>query len=247
MMRLVDTDRVAVTGSAAKRAWRPGGVRCARLWVLVCVVAWLVAALPASARAADVVYWANGGNNTISFARLDGSGGGDLPTTGATVAGPRGVALDPAAGRIYWANTGNNTISFAGLDGSGGGGDLATTGATLTRPIGVALDPAAARIYWTNDDATGNQLSFARLDGSGGGDLPTTGATARSPAGPPARRSRGASRSSSRPGRSGSPRAPGKRSSWRCPGRCGDRSSARASSRFGWPPRSPTPPATPVP
>jgi DNA-binding beta-propeller fold protein YncE len=183
MMRLVDTDRVAVSGSAAERAWRPGGVHGARLWVLVCVVAWLVAALPASARAADVVYWANGGNNTISFARLDGSGGGDLPTTGATVAGPRGVALDPAAGRIYWANTGNNTISFASLDGSGGGGDLATTGATLTKPIGVALDPAAGRIYWTNDDPTGNQLSFARLDGSGGGDLPTTGATVDGPRG----------------------------------------------------------------
>jgi hypothetical protein len=56
MMRRVDTDRVAVSGSAAERAWRRGSVHGARLWVLVCVVAWLVAALPASARAADVVF-----------------------------------------------------------------------------------------------------------------------------------------------------------------------------------------------
>ena len=54
------------------------------------------------------IYWANvGGSNLaagrLSFANLDGSGGGDLNTSGATVIQPLGVAVDPAApggGRI---------------------------------------------------------------------------------------------------------------------------------------------------
>jgi hypothetical protein len=181
MMRLVRTDRPAVSGSAAEGGWRLGGVRCARLWVLACVVASLVAALPASARAADAVYWANEIGDTISFENLDGSGGGDLATTGATVDNPFGVALDPAAGRIYWANRLGDTISFANLDGSGGG-DLTATGATVVGPSGVAVDRAAGRIYWAN--ALGDTISFARLDGSGGGDLVTTGATLDFPAFP---------------------------------------------------------------
>ena len=68
--------------------------------------------------------------STISYANLDGSGGDDLDTTGATVSGPYGVAIDPAAGRIYWANGDQHTISYAKLDGSGGGGDLNISGAT---------------------------------------------------------------------------------------------------------------------
>jgi DNA-binding beta-propeller fold protein YncE len=128
--------------------------------------------------AAGRIYWANFGGNKISFARLDGTGGGgDLDTTGATVAGPTGVAIDSAAGRIYWTNFGGNKISFARLDGTGGG-DLNTTGATAVQnPFGVAIDPAAGRIYWAN---SGNHtISFARLDGTGGGgDLNTTGADA---------------------------------------------------------------------
>ena len=184
-MRLVRVDRLALSGSAAVAASRLGGLRWAWLALLVWIVASLAALLPASARAADEVYWANQFGNKISFARLDGSGGGDLTTTGATVDFPSGVALDPAAGRIYWANLHLTTfnadsISFARLDGSGGG-DLTTTGATLDGAYGVALDPAAGRIYWAN--AVGERISFARLDGSGGGDLTTTGATVDRPVG----------------------------------------------------------------
>ena len=51
--------------------------------------------------------------NKISFANLNGSGGGDLVTTGATVSSPTGAAVDPAAGRIYWANLGaSGKISY---------------------------------------------------------------------------------------------------------------------------------------
>ncbi|MCA1700155.1 MAG: hypothetical protein LC790_15120, partial [Actinobacteria bacterium] len=110
----------------------------------------------------------------ISFARLDGTGGGDLATGGATVSSPSGVAVDPGAGRVYWANRGAGKISFARLDGTGGG-DLAAGGATVSLPEGVALDPGAGRVYWANYGA--NRISFARLDGTGGGDLATPGAS----------------------------------------------------------------------
>src|SRR5215211_1537034 len=181
-MRHVRAGCLAVSGPEGGS--RLGGLRRARLWVLVCVVASLLAALPASARAADAVYWANFFGNEISFASLDDTGGGDLTTTGATVDGPLGVAVDPAAGRIYWANSSPEIlpgkISSTSLDGSGGG-DLTTTGATVDGPLGVAVDPAAGRIYWANNIA--GKISFARLDGAGGGDLNTTGATVSDPRG----------------------------------------------------------------
>jgi hypothetical protein len=133
-----------------------------------------------TASANNSVYWTNFGATKVSFAGLDGSGGGDLATTGATVTVPFGTTIDAAAGRIYWANQGGNKISFAGLDGSGGG-DLATGGATVLGPMGVAVDPAAGRIYWAN--YIGDKISFARLDGSGGGDLATGSATVSGPMG----------------------------------------------------------------
>ena len=140
------------------------------------------ASFASAARAADRVYWANFTGDKISFANLDGSGGGgDLSTSGATASSPIGVAIDRAAGRIWWANVGGGgKISFANLDGSGGGGDLSTSGATLSGPEGVAIDPAAGRIYWANVGG-GGKISFANLDGSGGGDLSTSGATASGP------------------------------------------------------------------
>lgn len=134
----------------------------------------LSAVIPASAVAADSVFWSNNGANKISYAALDGSGGQDLATTGATVSSPYGTAIDAAGGRVYWSNSSPDRISYAALDGSGGH-DLSTTGATLNQPGGVALDPAAGRVYWAN--RSGNKISYARLDGSGGGDLPTGAAT----------------------------------------------------------------------
>jgi DNA-binding beta-propeller fold protein YncE len=138
------------------------------------------------------IYWANFGSsinyctgpltggNTISFANLDGTGGGLLNTSGATVSGPDGLAIDPAAGRVYWANDHANSISYANLNGSGGH-DLNTKGATLGCPAGLVLDPARGRVYWTN--FVGNTISYANLDGSGGGDLPTAGASMSGPYG----------------------------------------------------------------
>jgi DNA-binding beta-propeller fold protein YncE len=138
------------------------------------------------------IYWTNfgstsnycsgplNGGNTISFANLDGTGGDTLNTSGATVSGPDGLAIDPAARRIYWANDHANTISYANLDNSGGH-DLNTAGATLNCPAGLAVDPGAGRVYWTN--YKGNSISYANLDGSGGGDLPIAAGTLHGPYG----------------------------------------------------------------
>jgi hypothetical protein len=131
-----------------------------------------VAFAPA-AIAADSVYWGNNSTHTISFARLDGSGGGNLATPGITPAGPEGVTIDAAAGRIYWLDYVSDQIGFANLDGSGGAGHLSTTGATLSGGFGLAIDPAGGRLYWANSAVP--KISFAKLNGSGGQDLDTTG------------------------------------------------------------------------
>jgi len=112
--------------------------RAASLVVAVAVAALLA---PASAVAANSIYWGTEGENTISLANLDGSGGGDLGIAGATANNIIGVAIDAATGKVYWANNLANKISFANLDGSGGG-DLPTTGATVNEPFGVAIDPS---------------------------------------------------------------------------------------------------------
>jgi hypothetical protein len=138
------------------------------------------AVFAASAHAADRIYWTNDDANTISFAELDGTGGGDLITTGANVATPSGLAVHSSAGRVYWANQSGSPISFANLDGSGGG-NLNTSGSGANLPGGVAIDQGAGRIYWGN--FTPATIAFANLDGSGGDTLNTSGATVENPRG----------------------------------------------------------------
>jgi DNA-binding beta-propeller fold protein YncE len=158
--------------------------RCWWLAVALCGLAAPALWGASAAHAADRIYWSNYDNNTISYANLNGSGGGDLTTTGATVNGPMGLAIDPAAGRIYWANYGlpagsGTTISSANLNGSGGG-DLPEAPGTVSSPHGVAIDPAAGRIYWPN---YGIKISYANLNGIGGGDLASGAATVSGPRG----------------------------------------------------------------
>lgn len=155
--------RLRCTGTAAGAL---GGVAAA-------VVLW--AGVTGAAQAAPLVYWSNSGGTTIGLADVSAGGGATLATPGATVNGPIGVAIDPAAGRIYWANYGIDKISYANLDGSAGA-DLNTAGATVNEPWGVAIDPGGGKLYWINDGASA--VSFANLDGSGGGDLNIAGATA---------------------------------------------------------------------
>jgi hypothetical protein len=151
-----------------------------RMGVLMIAAGLLVLASASAARGADRVYWGNGGNNTISYANLDGSGGGgQLNISGTLPNKPHGLAVDPTAGRIYWAND-NNTISYANLDGSGGGGELNLSGATPSGAVGLAIDHEAGRLYWGN---LGNDtISYVNLDGSGGGgQLNLSGATSSDP------------------------------------------------------------------
>ena len=143
-----------------------------------------VAAAPA--RAADRIYWGNYNDNSVSWANLDGSGGGVLPTSGAAIDGPMGLAIDSATGRLYGADYGAGgqatTIYWANLDGSGGG-VLGTGGATIDGPHGVAIDPATRRIYWPNSFFTSSSISSVKLDGSGGANLATGNANLGGPRG----------------------------------------------------------------
>jgi len=132
-----------------------------------------ILAFPGFAGAADSVYWSNYfGPARISYAALDGSGGGSLPLPGLSALSAAGIALDPAADRVYWTSPENDAIYYAALDGSGGG-KLNTAGAPIDSPSGIAIDKATGRIYWSNQTS----ISFASLDGAGGGKLPTPGAT----------------------------------------------------------------------
>jgi len=118
------------------------------------------------------VFWSNS-DDTISFARLDNSGGGgDLDLSGATP--PElitGLSVDPGAGRIYWVNNDGETISYANL-GGGGGGDFDITGLPFDDPYGMAFDPTSGRIYWGNygnDEVATGVFGFVNTGGGGGG------------------------------------------------------------------------------
>jgi DNA-binding beta-propeller fold protein YncE len=142
---------------------------------------------------ANRIFWANRAANRISAFRPGEVSGSDLPTVGATVDEPVGLAIEfrervpfPGAWKaatLYWTNRAANKISWASLDG-GGAGDLNTEGATVNKPFGVAVDATGRKIYWANSGGpSGGSISFAPLDGSGGGNLPTGGATLSAPAG----------------------------------------------------------------
>jgi DNA-binding beta-propeller fold protein YncE len=151
----------------------------------------LALAAASAAHAADTIYWSNLDGNSISYANLGGSGGGDLPIGPGTLDGPMGLAIDTAAGKIYWSNYGilggagtGTSIGVAKLDGSDAH-VIPITGAPVNGPHGVAIDPAARKIYWTNhDNNTGNSwIGYANLDGSNGGILNTGSATVEGPRG----------------------------------------------------------------
>jgi hypothetical protein len=123
------------------------------------------------------VYWSNNGEglspDTISFAKLDNSGGGgNLDLSGATQPdGIYGLAVNAAAGQIYWIDNNNEHISHANLTG-GGGGDFDRGTAPFKDPYGMAFDPTSGKIYWLNYGngkvATG-AFGFLGIGGGNGG------------------------------------------------------------------------------
>jgi DNA-binding beta-propeller fold protein YncE len=131
--------------------------------------------LAARAQAAETLYWDNfsGKPDSISFASIDGNGGGALNLAGVELENPEGMALDPATNRLFVANAGKNQVDYVNLDGSGAG-VFSAPGAPVAEPEGVAVDPVARTIYWSN--AVTKTIAWARLDGSAGGVLNTTGA-----------------------------------------------------------------------
>ncbi|HEX4670008.1 MAG TPA: hypothetical protein VH275_08570 [Solirubrobacterales bacterium] len=132
-------------------------------------------AIAGRAQAAETLYWDNFSANpdSISFANIDGNGGGPLNLGTIELENPEGMALDPATNRLFVANPGKNQVNFVNLDGSGGG-IFSAPGAPVSEPEGVAVDTAARTIYWSN--AVTKTIAWARLDGSAGGVLNTTGA-----------------------------------------------------------------------
>jgi DNA-binding beta-propeller fold protein YncE len=118
------------------------------------------------------IFWTNQNPSTaLSYARLNGAGGGHVPTTRG---GNSGVAIDTSQRRAYLTGFGSNEIWTARLNGQGGE-LLAISGATVDHPAGIAIDPTSRRIYWANFGG-GAPIASAKLDGSGAADLPASGA-----------------------------------------------------------------------
>src|SRR5204862_437709 len=132
-------DRVAiVSGKQPGMIGRAGRGR--RMGVLLIAAGLLALAAAPAALCADRIYWGNRGNNTISYANLDNSGGGgQLDISGSNPNEPHGLTIDLATGRIYWTNL-DSRISYTNVDGSGGGGELNLSGATEKGAVGLAVD-----------------------------------------------------------------------------------------------------------
>lgn len=127
----------------------------------------------------QIVYWVNiktKGSEphaaSIAWAKLDGSGGGMLSTSGATFEGPYKLAFDPVGGRVFWANSETakpEIVSFANVNNSGGG-DLNLAGAPAPESIyALAVDSTTGRLYWADGEA--NKIGFASTAGGSGGEL----------------------------------------------------------------------------
>ncbi|MGN6217633.1 MAG: hypothetical protein ACTHN7_11885 [Solirubrobacterales bacterium] len=119
--------------------------------------------------ATRTIYWENThGEGSIAWAKLDGSAGGVLNTTGVTLKNPCcRIALDPVGGRVYFVN--GTGIAYVNVNNTGGG-ELSTTGSTVVPGgEGLAVDNAAGRLYFLGSE---KEIGYANLNGSGGGDVP---------------------------------------------------------------------------
>lgn len=126
---------------------------------------------------ARIAYWVNTPfmqPYTISWARLDGSEGGELPLGGQPLVGTIRLTLDPAAGRLYWGDTNeaaNGTLHYAPLIGSSGiAGELeAQSNGHGAGFQGIAVDSASAQIFWVEFGI--NAVWRAGLGGTAKGEV----------------------------------------------------------------------------
>ncbi|MGI9186515.1 MAG: hypothetical protein ACR2J9_03170, partial [Gaiellales bacterium] len=129
--------------------------------------------------AAGKIYWMRPGG-PIFGANLDGTDVQIIPTPGAPILNPFGLALDPTTGTLYWANMGDvaraydPSIAYAKTDGSGGGtlySNRNLDAKFVEAPVQVAVDPPRGLIYWANGHGAGTReagpIVYAKLDGSG--------------------------------------------------------------------------------
>lgn len=122
-----------------------------------------------------LVYWANAGSNKISYAHLNGSGGGDLTTTGATTSSPTGLAFDAVTRRLWWGNI-SGSVASVQLDATG---TVASDGQSLATPGISPLGSTYPAILYpphlskaptlTGSGAAGVKLSCSK--GTWSGDL----------------------------------------------------------------------------
>jgi hypothetical protein len=125
--------------------------------------------LAPAAHAQDRVYWTEvgGGSTGLSFATLDGSGGGTLTFPTPKTFAFYGLTVDTAAGRFYWSD--ENTIESMAFDGTGQR-TFDTGGVLTTSTRDLSIDPDGRRLIWSRESRT-SPIEIARLDGGGGGPL----------------------------------------------------------------------------
>jgi DNA-binding beta-propeller fold protein YncE len=162
---------------------RNGSGRSIALGFAIVLLALL--AFAGRAQAAELIYWNNYGATpqSISYANIDGSGGGPLNLTGVKLETPEGMAIDTVTNRLFVASSTGGVgdvgeILAVNLDGSGAA-VFTAPGAPVDEPYGVVVDPATRTIYWANNGkgSDDGSIAWARLDGSAGGLLNTAGAT----------------------------------------------------------------------
>ncbi len=108
-------------------------------------------------------YLYSGDRTTIFRTNLDGTGRGDLASSGGTTAD---VELDLVHGKIYWSEDGSiGTIFRANLDGS-------NVESLVSLPPfnglveGLALDPVHGKLYFTDNEQSFDAIGVANLDGT---------------------------------------------------------------------------------
>lgn len=116
--------------------------------------------------AAGRLYWLDTQAGTVSYAALNGTGGGDVNLSGASFNGPYGLALDPSKGVLYWGNYGASeeragAIGYASVNGGGGGITIPTA------PVDGVQDPLVLKGP-TSTGAPGVTQSHAALSCSQG-------------------------------------------------------------------------------
>ena len=95
-----------MTGLDVVRGMGFRSLRLALLTGFAVLLALACLASSARARRPRVLGQRQVGTNRISFANLDGSGGGNISTAGAASGQPRGVTMDVVAGKVYWTQPG---------------------------------------------------------------------------------------------------------------------------------------------